>query len=82
MSAPVSKFALMHKEFNCPWIQPTVIVTMREAVQEAAIWIESLTEQTMSFSCTSVVSTANLNLGSLQPIFDALFLKVTQYHPK
>lgn len=70
------------KEFNCPWMQPTVIVTLRETTQEAAIWVESLTEQIMSFSCISVVSTAHINTSSLRPHFDALFLKITQYHPR
>jgi hypothetical protein len=36
----------------------------------------------MSFSCISVVSTAYINTSSLRPHFDALFLKITQYHPR
>ena len=36
----LDRFHIMQKEFNSPWLAPTVIVTICEEMAEAAIWVE------------------------------------------
>ena len=43
----ISRFQILHKEFNSLWIVPTVILTISEGTQEVAIWVEQLTEQNL-----------------------------------
>lgn len=73
----LDRFHIMHKDFNTPWLQPTVIVTIQRHNLEAAIWVESLTEQVMSFSCIQVVTVKNTCIGAIRPNFDAIFVQTT-----
>lgn len=77
----ISRFQILHKEFNSLWIVPTVIITISEGTQEVAIWVEQLTEQTLQFNCVKVIMGKSFNLAMVST-FDAQFLQTTQYAPR